>query len=198
MTENHINNFDENNMHLYIPEFAKNGTDGEKIWLTFCYALSQAGGPNTRYEFYTKDMGRVLGTNYAGHELAQMLNKKYGKYIKTTCFNPAASQMWWIDQDFEWVEEIFTAGKTQRTWIHLFNQFWNRTGFNQAIFDRTGEAPSTCFGTWSEIGHGWHSHNVVVKKVSHLLKGRDWMPRYLLPKLSGNHLTKGGRYPKYI
>ena len=46
MTQNHLDNFDENNMHLYIPEFAVKGTDEEKIWLTFCYAISQAGGPN--------------------------------------------------------------------------------------------------------------------------------------------------------
>ena len=30
MTDNHIKNFNEDNMHLYIPDFAVNGTDKEK------------------------------------------------------------------------------------------------------------------------------------------------------------------------
>ena len=198
MTQNHLDNFDENNMHLYIPEFAVKGTDEEKIWLTFCYAVSQAGGPNVRYEFYPKDMNKVLGTNLSSAELSNMLNIKYGDYIKHTTLNAAVSYFWWVEQDFEWIEEIFTKGKTQRSWIHLFNQFWTRTGYNPDIFDRTNEPNSVWAGSWAEVGHGWHKHDVVVKKVAHLTKGQDWMPKYLLPKLRGNHLTDGGRYPEYL
>ena len=52
--------------------------------------------------------------------------------------------------------------------------------------------------SWAEVGHGTFKHDVTVKKVAHLLKGQHWMPKYLLPKLAGNHLTEGGRYPKYL
>jgi len=198
MTDNHIKNFNEDNMHLYIPDFAVNGTDKEKVWLTFCYALSQAGGPNVRYEFYSKDMNKVLGTNLSSVELSNVLNAKYGDYIKHTTLNAAVSYFWWVDFDFDFVEEIFTAGQPQRTWIHLFNQFWTRTGYNPDIFDRTGE-PETCWAsTWSEVGHGTFKHDVTVKKVAHLLKGQDWTPKYLLPKLRGNHMTEGGPYPEYL
>jgi len=198
MTQEHLDNFDEDKMHLYIPEFAKNGTDKEKVWLTFCYAVSQAGGPNVRYEFYPKDMNKVLGTNYSSQELTDILNAKYGDYIKHTTLNAAVSYFWWIEQDFEWIEHMFTAGQPQRTWVHLFNQFWTRTGYNPAIFDRTGEPNSVWAGTWSEVGHGTFKHDVTIKKIAHLTKGQDWMPKYLLPKLRGNHLTDGGRYPEYL
>ena len=198
MTERHIKEFSEDNMHLYIPEFTANGEDKEKIWLTFCYAISQAGGPNVRYEVYSKDIAKVLGGNWSAMELSAILNTKYGDYIKHTTVDAKITYFWWVNQNFEWVEEIFTAGIAQRTWVHLFNQFWCRTGFNPDIFDRTSE-PNCCWSTsWAEVGHGTFKHDVTVKKVAHLLKGQHWMPKYLLPKLAGNHLTEGGRYPKYL
>jgi len=198
MTQNHIDTFDEDIMHLWIPEFAKEGTDGEKLWLTFCFALSQIGGPQTRYEFYSKDMNRVLGTNWSSSELCNILNRKYGKYIKFTTIDARISYMWWIETDFEWSEWFVTKPLTQRIWIHLFNQFWGRTGFKSSIFDRSTEPLSTWARSWSDAGHGTFKHNCTIRKVDHLLKGQDWHPNYLSPKLGGTYNSPGGRQAKYI
>jgi hypothetical protein len=199
MTADQIKNFDEDYLHMYVPEFAKDADEFEQLWLTFCYGVSQAGGPTNKYEFYSKDMGWAVGTNLTAHHLCMDMNRKYGKYILHHTITGAASNFFWVNQEFEMVEVYIKKPLAQRIWIHLFNQLWTRDGFNKLLFDRTNHKPSAHQRRWSETGQGYYQHEQNFRKVKHLLTPEaNGIPRYLKPKLHGNKLSNNGKGPAPI
>tara|TARA_R110000744_G_scaffold251318_1_gene367262 strand:+ start:35 stop:643 length:609 start_codon:yes stop_codon:yes gene_type:complete len=198
MTEHQLNNFNEDELHMWVPAFAKDATEFEQIWLTFCFGVAQAGGPNTKYEFYSKDLGWAVGTNWGVKDQCYNLTKKFGRYIRHHASTGSnAGHFFWMKEEFDWIEVYIKKPLAQRIWIHLYNQLWCRSGFNPLLFDRSDHMKNELAHRWSDSGQGFLQHTDKFYKMKHLMVGeRNGLPKYLKPKLHGNKLSNNGEGPK--
>jgi len=210
MTKWHIENFNEDLMHLWVPKFAENGSEEDQIWLTFCYAIGQNWGFDASYTFHMQDWSVLNGQFYQNIDARIYdFNKKWGKWLKMGWVNSAEGFFIWprhpktdaINSDWEFTEVLIKSPRVQRMWIHLYNQLFQERGkFRNDLFTEQTKI------NLGEIEHSgwWHTnarvHMTKNRSSHHTAYTEPGYPNYLkkteLEIIKGTH-GRGGVTRKY-
>lgn len=187
MTEHQLNNFDEDQMHVWIPEFTKDAPEQDKLWITFAYSVALNCGFENRYEFYLSDWYTVV-TDHVTDAWAYKVwfNQKYGDWIKIGHQN--GNKAFFVIQRDDWnfVEHYVPPGIWQRKWVHLMSQTFDHNGFRYDVFepDELDIWPSLMSRkAWSSVTQedAWWMSNYEKGVVGRRLKANVNLPVYLQP-----------------
>jgi len=164
MTKNHIDNFDDTKIHLWVPDFTSNAPDWDKCWITFCYAVALNEGLKKRYEFHLHDYGLMIPHQLNDkHAVIAAFNQKYGKYIKMWYIDGFRASFTIIKKEWNFIETFIPAGSVQRKWIHLYSQIFDDKGFKHDIFTEedglwTGLAKRVAWSSVTQENAWWMSN----------------------------------------
>ena len=196
MTEYQLNNFDDANIHLWVPDFTANVPDWDKCWITFCYAVAINGGLKNRYEFHIHDYGLMVPHQLGDkHAIITAFNQKFGKYIKMWYQGGNMASFTIIKKEWNFIEVMIPPGSVQRKWIHLYSQIFDHNGFKHDIFTIEeglwkGLARRVA---WSSVTQedAWWMSNEEHHRWSLRMQPTNGRPQYLI-----NPLRKEGKVVK--
>ncbi len=187
MTGDHLNRFNEDDMHVWIPDFTVDAPEGDKLWITMCYSIALYNGFDSRYEFYLSDWKYAQDTPISDvWAFITFWNQKYSKWIKIGNKNKAEAFFHIQRDDWTFVEHYVKPGLWQRKWVHAFNQLFDHQGFRYDAFQET-DAMWQFLGrmsAWSSVTQtdAWWFSNADYNRwsKSRLAPTHEW-PWYLQP-----------------
>lgn len=195
LSKDHIENFNEQTIRLYIPSFTVDAPDYDKIWCLFWWMIGQNWGFE-KYSFNWLDykiMTPITG-GLPNDEIIPVWNSKYGNWIKMGIYSQPESFIYFVKTDWEFVEWECTNPRIQRLWIHLYNQVWAGRGLRQDLFET-----EVTYGRGLRhlhVDHGWWTNQESFNSRVHVRQSRpaSYVPHYLnnagrvtrhTPKFSG-------------
>lgn len=198
MTEWQLNNFDEDQMHVWIPQFTVNESEEDKLWLTLIYSIALNGGWDNRYEFYVTDFKSISVDHITDlHNYIAYWNMKYGEWVKIGYIDGHHAFFIIQRKDWDFVEYYVKPGLWQRKWIHALAQLFDHNGFRHDVFQKDDQMwqwldRRKAFSSVTQEGAWWMSNkeNWVVGKR---LKPTHNYPMYLNPPA----IKKGKHVPTY-
>jgi len=180
LSKSHIDNFTDQKVKIFIPEFAKDAPEYDKLWLTFMWMVGTTWGFDRPIWFYYADYA-TLGSFGAGVPFTKTLdafNERFnewiaiGKYSNMDVFAEFRRTDWPFVE--YWIEDI----RMQRIWIHLYNAVW---GAAQRRYD-LWEAPDWGYEYHPIHGDtGWFfSKDYFQQGIDRRVEGpEDYAPHYL-------------------
>lgn len=124
LTKYQLDTFNEDHITIYVPAFAEELDDADKIWLTFCYMVGQQWGFEP-FQAQIADYKIIKGIYQNGSitvaHVAHPLNLVTGEWVK---FGYTSDEDMFIDihnPHWEFVEHKIYSPRLQRIWIHLYN-----------------------------------------------------------------------------
>jgi hypothetical protein len=156
MTEYHKQNFNEDFMHMWIPDFTVDAPEQDKLWITLCYTIALNSGFNRRYEFYVHDL-KAVNTLHSTDLWADFTfwNRKYGDWIKMGYVNGHKGFFMIQKENWDFVEWMVPPGIWQRKWVHIISQIFDIDGFRyHDLYEEEDE-------TWAHLAKraNWSSIN---------------------------------------
>ena len=159
---------------LYIPQFAVDAPDYDKIWTTFMWMVGQNYGFD-QYLFHMPDYKLIthFAQGTSNRSLARAFTGRFSKWISMgNEVDPAVGRMKFKNKDWTFIRWECEDPRMQRIWIHLYNAVWlSEHTTRQDLFvkeNRKRIVPLYGDTQWWE----WDGQTN---------RPADWIPHYLRP-----------------
>ena len=125
---------------LYIPQFAVDAPDYDKIWLTFMWMVGQNYGFKDQYLFHMPDYKLLthFSNGTSNRSLAAAFTRRFSKWISMgNEVDPVIGRMKFKNKDWSFTRWECEDPRMQRIWIHLYNAVWlSDRGLRQDLFTK--------------------------------------------------------------
>jgi hypothetical protein len=182
LTKNHIENFNDQHMRIYIPAFAQDSPDFDKIWLVFLWMVGQNYGFKNAYHFHHADYKLLTGTaqGRASDDLCHEFNQRHGKWIKLAFVSNYWNVAYFQNTDWEFVPYDLKDARMQRALVHLYNAVWAGGDLSSHLFQTVKEASIKVVRNKSADTGWYHSNNTFSGRPSGWnYQDDDHPPHYL-------------------
>lgn len=142
LTQNHIENFNDQHMRIYIPAFAQDSPDFDKIWLVFLWMVGQNYGFDKAYHFHHQDYKTLTGTlqGRSADDLCHEFNQRHGKWVKLAFISNNWNVAYFQKTDWEFVPYDLVDPRMQRAMVHLYAAVWAGAELSSHLFQSPKEA----------------------------------------------------------
>ena len=136
-TQNHINNWNIDHIKIMIPSFAVEGTDAEKIWLTFLWMVGQVHGFDKPFAFHYNDYQLLTDFHYTktSAHVIEEFNDKYRQWIVMGYISNHNCIIEFRDHNWTFTDYYLKDIRLQRCWIQLYNAVWSGQDPRQDLFE---------------------------------------------------------------
>lgn len=141
LPKSYIDNFNEDKLRLYIPTFALDSSDGDKIWCTFMWMIGQNFGFDHPYWFNLGDYTTVVGGTRGIPEqtVCHYFTQRHGEHLAMGYHDGTEVFMEFRRTDWEFVSYDIESPLKQRIWIHLYSQVFNGKKLRGDLWDKSGK-----------------------------------------------------------
>lgn len=182
LTKDHLDNFNDKHMRIYVPTFAQDSPDFDKIWLTFLWMVGQNYGFDRAYHFHHSDYKLLTSTVQGKHGigLTHEFNQRHGKWIKLAFISSYWNVAYFRRTDWEFAPYDLVDPRMQRAMVHLYNSVWAGNDLSSHLFE-TEETFKSCVPVGKSEDTGWFSStdNFKDRVVERRLHPDDQPPHYL-------------------
>lgn len=202
LTKFHTENFNDQHLHMWVPEFTSNERGFDRPFLLWMYCVGLNHGFQNKYSFYIADYLLCVPYYTISKIEIPRFNEKYGKWVKMGYRDRNISWFQFKDSDWTFVEHMETDPRLQRIWIHLWNSVYTTKGLttvprNDLFY--TGDpvyAGMGCLHDWQPFSpNAQRSRATAIQKSKGQLRGRQYPSTYL--HKGGFDENRLPLYPKY-
>jgi hypothetical protein len=137
LTKEHVENFNDQYMRIYIPTFAANSPEFDKVWLVFLWMVGQQYGFKNAYHFHHGDYKLLTGTSNgrASDDLCHEFNERHGEYVKLGYLSNHWNVAYFKSTDWVFAPYDLADPRMQRAFIHLYNAVWKGNELSTQLFE---------------------------------------------------------------
>jgi len=128
LTKFHQENFNDQHLHMWVPDFVSNEHGHHRPWLLWMYCVGLNHGFHNGYQFYIADYLLCLPYYTTAKDEIPRFNALYGDWVKIGYRDPNLCWFQFQNSDWTFVEHMETDARLQRMWIHLWNSVYTCTG----------------------------------------------------------------------
>lgn len=193
LTQEHVNNFNDQHMRIYIPTFAAESPGFDKIWLTFLWMVGTQHGFNNAYYFHHADYKLLTGTSNgrASDDLCHEFNERHGDWVKLAYLSNHWNVAYFQNTDWTFAPYDLADVRLQRAMIHLYNAVWSGPEVSTQLFEPNDYR---CQGIQRETSTdtGWFraAESFQTKTVDRSTPPADLPPHYLAERHATYKLGK--------
>lgn len=136
LTQDHVEKFNDQHMRIYVPAFAQDSPEFDKIWLTFSWMIGQNYGFDKVYHFHHQDYKLLTATanGRSADDLCHEFNKRHGEWVKMGHISNYWSRLVFKQDNWEFVPYDLVDARLQRAFVTLYNAVWAGANLSTQLF----------------------------------------------------------------
>ena len=166
LTKFHEENFNEDHLHMWVPDFVKDQYDYDRPFLLWMYCVGLHHGFQNKYNFYIADYLLCVPHYTTAKDEIPRFNERYGNWVKIGMRDSNICWFQFSDADWTFVEHMEKKPRLQRMWIHLWNSVYTTKGNvtvpREDLFYTRPDVVATgqCTGEWQPFATNVHRNRV--------------------------------------